>query len=346
MVVFGAGASYDSDPDRPPGTHAGGLYPGQPNRPPLASGLFAPIHQEWVHKYPQSQGLIPHLREVSPRIEEELEKLRDEAKTRPTIRRQLAAVKYYLQGVVQQSSTHWYKATDGGITNYVRLLQRIEAWREAHDEKVCFVTFNYDTLLERACVGAGLGLQLTSIPDYVKGPEYFIVRLHGSVDWFRDVQPRSNPPSFAHDLIEMAGAGEPTGPLTVWPGFEGTPPQGLFPAIAIPTQTKSDSDFICPPDHIQLLTSALSAMTRLLIVGWRGLEQHFYALWHDLPGYGQPARFPQQLERLLVIDATHDDVMAVLDNLQRGSGLRQVLVSEIAGGFTAARAHPNLEEFL
>jgi hypothetical protein len=87
-------------------------------------------------------------------------------------------------------------------------------------------------------------------------------------------------------------------------------------------------------------------MTRLLIVGWRGLEQHFYALWRDLPGYGQPARFPQQLERLLVIDASHDLVTTVLDNVQRGSRLNKVLVSEIASGFSGALSHPNLEEFL
>src|SRR5205807_4395860 len=105
MVVVGAGASYDSDPDRPPGTHAGGAYPGQAYRPPLASGLFSSVYQEWVHQYQQSQGLMTRLRAASPRVEEELERIRDEAASHPTIRRQLAAVKYYLQGVIQEAST-------------------------------------------------------------------------------------------------------------------------------------------------------------------------------------------------------------------------------------------------
>jgi hypothetical protein len=346
MVVFGAGASYDSDPDRPPGTHAGGAYPGQPYRPPLASGLFSSVYQEWVHLYAQSQGLMPRLRSAAPRVEQELERIRDESRTRTTLRRQLAAVKYYLHGVIQQSSANWYKQTDGGITNYVRLLQRIEAWRDANNEKVCFVTFNYDTLLERACTGAALGIPLANIADYIKGPEYFIIRLHGSVDWFIDARATS-PSNGAHSFIEGAGVAEPSGPVTAWPGWESTPPTGLFPAIAIPTQTKTDSDFICPPDHIELLNSALRSMTRLLIVGWRGLEQHFYVLWHGLPGYGLQARFPQQMERLLVVDASHEDVMAVLGNIVRGSGLNNIpLVSEIAGGFSAALTHPNLEEFL
>lgn len=341
LVVFGAGASYDSDLNRPPTTHANQRY-----RPPLASSLFSPMYHEWVHRYPQCQGLIPRLRAGSPRVEEELEKIRDEAKTRSTIRRQLAAVKYYLQGVVDEASTRWYLGSDGGITNYVRLLQRIEAWRDANDEQVCLVTFNYDTLLERAITGAGLGLQLTSIADYVKGPHYFIVRLHGSVDWFRDVRTVAQPAAGANTLTEMSATGEPMGPLTVWPGHEGPPPSGFFPAISIPTQTKSDNDFVCPGDHVQLLQSALRTMTRLLIIGWRGLEQHFYALWRELPGYGQPARFPQQLERLLVVDASHEDVMAVLGNVEKGSGLNRVLLSEIAGGFSAGLANPNLEEFL
>jgi len=72
---------------------------------------------------------MPRLRAASPRIEEELEKIRDEAKTRPPMRRQLAAIRYYLQGVIQSTSTSWYSETNRGVTNYVRLLQRVEAWR-------------------------------------------------------------------------------------------------------------------------------------------------------------------------------------------------------------------------
>src|ERR1700737_2733041 len=152
MVIFGAGASYDSAPDRPPATHVTYAH-----RPPLASTLFAPTYGDWVHRYPQSQGLMPRLRAASPSIEEELEKIREEAKTHPSLRRQLAAIRYYLQGVIQSTSINWYRATNGGLTNYVRLLQRVEAWRSAHNERVCLVTFNYDTLLERASTGAGLG---------------------------------------------------------------------------------------------------------------------------------------------------------------------------------------------
>jgi len=339
MVIFGAGASHDSDSDRPPATHATYAH-----RPPLASTLFAPTFGEWAHRYPQSQGLMPRLRTASPRIEEELEKIREEAKTQPPMRRQLAAIRYYLQGVIQSTSTGWYKDTNGGVTNYVRLLQRVEAWRSAHNERVCLVTFNYDTLLERACTGAGLGLRLANINEYVENEGYWVIRLHGSVDWFYYQSGQSTPSD--QELIEKSGIGLTLGNLVRIPGWDGPTPTGHFPAVAIPTQSKAGSDFICPVDHIEVLESALRSMTKLLVVGWRGQEQHFYELWHILPGFGHFARFPQQLEQLLVVDATHDDVVAVLGNMAAGAGLSNVLASEITGGFSAAMSSREIEEFL
>jgi hypothetical protein len=86
-------------------------------------------------------------------------------------------------------------------------------------------------------------------------------------------------------------------------------------------------------------------MRKLLVVGWRGLEQHFNTLWHKLPGFGQPARFPQQLEQLLGVDATHADV-GILANLQAGAGVNQVLTSEVTGGFSAAMSSREIEDFL
>jgi hypothetical protein len=50
----------------------------------------------------------------------------------------------------------------------------------------------------------------------------------------------------------------------------------LFPAIAIPVETKSG--FECPGDHLDCLRANLQGVTKILIVGWRATEKHFLNL--------------------------------------------------------------------
>lgn len=54
-------------------------------------------------------------------------------------------------------------------------------------EPVCLVTFNSDTLLEEAL--RQFGLPIASIEDYTRRhPFYRIFKLHGSIDWAREVE--------------------------------------------------------------------------------------------------------------------------------------------------------------
>jgi hypothetical protein len=86
--------------------------------------------------------------------------------------------------------------------------------------------------------------------------------------------------------------------LKVTPNYHllhGRPPKGfqmldrvrvpMFPAIAIRVQTKST--FECPDDHLAAFTAAIPEVTRLLIIGWRGSEQHMASLLHELPRAAQ-----------------------------------------------------------
>jgi hypothetical protein len=52
---------------------------------------------------------------------------------------------------------------------------------------VCIVTFNYDTMLEAALPTVGLNIR--SIGDYVAGTKHKVIKLHGSVNWGREVAP-------------------------------------------------------------------------------------------------------------------------------------------------------------
>src|SRR5690348_1085042 len=127
VVIFGAGASYDSDWRRPAPDN--GILDNY-NRPPLTKDLFDNMYKIWMIRNRPAQGLIESL-QGGQSIETSLEKFRDEAETRPSRRRQLAAVQLYLQGVLSTRPAAWYEDCSGR-TNYTRLLQRIEDWREAN----------------------------------------------------------------------------------------------------------------------------------------------------------------------------------------------------------------------
>jgi hypothetical protein len=49
----------------------------------------------------------------------------------------------------------------------------------------------------------------------------------------------------------------------------------LYPAIAIPVEKKTESHFECPDEHLAALKDFLPSVTKILIIGWRGMESHF-----------------------------------------------------------------------
>src|SRR6266566_2742188 len=98
MVVFGAGASYDSVPSRPASVSF--PRPGPSSRPPLADELF---HDDlmsfgYTRNFPQCQPIVPYLQNLrdGEAVESVLERLREEAAEYPKRHQQLAAIRYYL----------------------------------------------------------------------------------------------------------------------------------------------------------------------------------------------------------------------------------------------------------
>ena len=54
----------------------------------------------------------------------------------------------------------------------------------------------------------------------------------------------------------------------------------LFPAIALPVETKRDYE--CPDDHLECLRGYLPQITKVLSIGWRATEKHFMDLLSEL----------------------------------------------------------------
>lgn len=106
MVVFGAGASYDSYPTEP-------ANPDRPVawRPPLARELFShPEIYPQIEKFPRCAPVVPRLNNPpeGSSLELELERLQSEADQGDTERQsQLTAIRYYLQYVIFLCQSNW-----------------------------------------------------------------------------------------------------------------------------------------------------------------------------------------------------------------------------------------------
>ena len=85
MVIFGAGASYDSVASRRPSEYPRGALL---SRPPLARELFLPedVFAESLSRYPQCNPIVPYL-QTGENLEHTLEALQAEAETDPERKR-------------------------------------------------------------------------------------------------------------------------------------------------------------------------------------------------------------------------------------------------------------------
>jgi hypothetical protein len=346
MVIFGAGASYDSlDDYRASEPNSTGSIAVRHLRPPLANELFQKRESfdACLDAYGECTPVVLRLRRLAPttNLEHELEGIRAEADYDSERHVQVHAIRYYLRRVIAKCQEDWY-ALSSGVTNYAYLMDRLRNWQAKSGEPVRLVTFNYDTLLERACARA-VSLYLTTIHSYVSRPDYQIFKPHGSVNWVRIVENKIEAEHGPYAEHEIIGLGQE---LRLSPGhhisdagetsFEG---KWIYPAIAIPVEHKSV--FECPENHLQKLRSCLSEVTRLLVVGWRGTEQHFLKLWGEVA--------PLSLKRVEVVAGSRREAAAIQQALE-AAGLRAEYrlfpQPGPAAGFSEFVTGPEMDDFL
>jgi hypothetical protein len=331
MVIFGAGASYDSAPSHPP------LPSGQPDslwecRMPLADQLFEEraLFATILERFHDAQPVVPWLRhlERGKTVESVLEQLQAEADSDPRRHRQLAAIRYYLQSAIWDCESTWDREAARGVTNYKGLLDLIEHARKPK-ETVCIVTFNYDMMLEAAL--PTVGIEIRSIGDYIANKSYKIIKLHGSVNWGREVEPPLNNLAAVGDgrlvteLIERAANLTMTDRYHVinhHPFVRLDAQRVLVPAIAIPVQRKGG--FECPTEHLTALQECLPQVRSLLVIGWRATDAPFLDLLRTKGLQGLNG---------LVVAGSPGAAREVIDNLMKGldqpTGFR-----EAPAGFT------------
>jgi hypothetical protein len=340
MVVFGAGASHDSDPLRPSPT-------GDAWRPPLANGLFA-VREEFfgaLDKYPQLHPVLHYVRNLPDGVllEQRLAELQVEQDEFPSRARELAAVRYYLQKAIWDCGDNWFGMAHGS-SNYSTLLRQLKRWNEKTNQTVALVTFNYDTLLERAYSGAFdvdpvAPSDSGELPGYLTLSSFPILKPHGSVNWGRRIRQA--------DLMFPYGASGPqnliarAADIKTVEFFEilleagqvasSKPPQWLFPALAIPVDTKSKFEF--PQSHLHVLVDSIPKVDRLVTIGWRASEHHFLDLWSG--------KVHKDL-RVLVVSPGSPDITR--DNLNTGGITGEFTL--LHNGFTAFATSSALETWL
>ena len=286
LVVFGAGSSYDSYPQVPasaPPTVQLSARTAE-DRPPLANQLFdnRGIFLLLMEKFKDCQAVVPMLRQSGASVEKKLAELREQGKTFPLARRELAAIQYYLHFALWDCQEQWYNR-HRGITNFATLLREIERWRFETNEYVCFVTFNYDTMLESA-METVLRLTAQSMDSYRDWKNYSLFKLHGSVDWGRVVEHSWGAQTadfFYRPLIDSVERGVAsiteryelcTRDMSPKPPVAG---MVLYPALSIPVEKKDE--FSCPAEHVAALEALLPRVTKVITIGWRATEAEFLA---------------------------------------------------------------------
>jgi len=329
LVVLGAGASLDFAAQR---------LDELTWRPPVTDGLVedSQRNRRLLNLIPgrAASGLVATLRQAlapggGTALEATLDKMSQEAGEET---REFLAFRFYLQSLLQECSTRGV-AEVGGATNHSILVRTIELWRRRRNERVLYVTFNYDTILDQALAGQydwEPHLDSRRLDRYISSDEFRLFKLHGSCNWgqaVHDTRPELSLDLDTWDAVEcrremldMVTRAE----MTLADDYRLLPPvvdaiercqfrtkdgknHLLVPALAIPLATKAA--FACPVSHQLELVRHLPLVDRVLAIGWKGGESHFVKLLTKI----------RAESRLLVVDPSEETLRRVPRLLQEAS---------------------------
>jgi hypothetical protein len=343
VVITGAGASYDCAGPRV--STRGGV------RPPLVTQLFdtavdeRPVFAEILHEYPRAEqaaaDIRPHIKSQENAIP--LERFLRERLFESTdnyTRQRYLAIPLYLQHLLHRTATTDSESAPGYTPhpdNYDRLVNAALALDEA-----VFVTLNYDDLLDRRLF-INESEPPTDLDAYVvPGRRWSLVKLHGSINWGREVEDafveRPISPgvqeTFTEAFSRVEDFEERLSPQIEFcdgrnladyrykplpPGSTrgqrmwSTSPRGTlrYPALAVPLG--AEDELVCPPSHLSFLRKRLQAQDglNLLVIGYSGLDTEVLKLLRESEN---------TIRRLLVVDPSEKHAMQAAENIGRAFG--------------------------
>lgn len=298
MIILGAGASYDSIfTDDNANEEESAYYSDFLNwRPPLGKDLFSYNHEfdSIIKSFPGAESFQSEISACDD-IEELFQNKYELSKQRNgiNIHLQIINVQFYLQALFEAISRRYIKFAP---SNYDILVRKAYEYYIKTDEQILFVTFNYDTLLEKS-IEKICNFKIEGMEDYIKHP-LKIIKPHGSWNWFRKTKVIDD---LGRALISQGSFSrylyDPTHLQTSLNmidslledfyllnlTFDQLGMQHtnflLFPQIIIPLRTKDD--FVLPQSHLEELWKFLEGVNEILIIGWKANEAHFHKMMKE-----------------------------------------------------------------
>ncbi|HEX9896660.1 MAG TPA: SIR2 family protein [Dehalococcoidales bacterium] len=286
-VVLGAGASADVWNGSAPILSRGNY------KPPLARDLFAiekhPSYFNILNLYLGAKSLAAVLSPKSEtrefNLEDQLRKLAEHKDKR--IHQQFKYIPPYLRDLLWHAS-YQYTHTPG---TYIQLIHALLADKPHH---VLFLVLNYDTLLEQALALFDPTIDFNEIHSYIgKERQAKVVKLHGSINWFKLIGTSSQPwetlvdsqdvfQKVKEDKIYLYNSGGPLMSILI----SGNRP---YPILTAPLAGKGVADMVCPETHIQFAKEFLKGCEKFLIIGCSGLDNDLLALLDEaIPSEANP----------------------------------------------------------
>jgi hypothetical protein len=299
LVIIGAGASYDCIPGGPNGPATPIKVENLPAltypdfRPPLTQQLVAegPLTGITLDRYKACRSLVDYLRreladeEQAPTLEHALHRYGEDSRYDSMIDRHMTAFRFYLRDLLW-SCTDYVTSPEliAGVTNYVTLVRRLTRWAGQQLACVCYVSFNFDLLLENAVASHYFpDFDPFNRAEYLNYARFKILKPHGSVHWAWPVNDGSvvGARSVADDAVRLApevGVNERELRTETTPYHRldlsraGNVPIQI-PALALPVAEKTG--FVWPQEQSDYLDGLQGRVQRVLTIGWRAAEPHF-----------------------------------------------------------------------
>lgn len=273
FVIVGAGASHDAASSWPENRV-------EFVRPPLVKDLFNERYREILARYPLAQSAAPEIRDhlrnggEGPAVSLEAH-LRSQYKDSrdPYDLRRFYSISLYLQDLIWRASGNeglHFDHTDRLVTTLLRNFHR-----------VCFITLNYDLILDQALAKLD---PINNIAAYVNYGRWSLVKLHGSVNWgYAPVDnvsvddPPADLPDHLSGQIHLGGRAGAIEGRNEPPRYLGRDPSSkqakLFPALTVPVG--EEDELVCPPNHLKHLDSLLQEAEELdlLILGYSAYDR-------------------------------------------------------------------------
>ncbi len=291
LVIFGAGASYDS-------IHS--YYNELSNaneswKPPLANEIFSNRESflEIIKDYEGALSLKSAAK-VHDYIEEYFQELWDFAvdNNDNLSLSKIINTQYFFQRLFFKISN---KYCNIGDSNYDIMSNFAYKYTTEYNKEIVFVSFNYDILLEKA-IEKTLHIEFRSIDDYLKYNIKYI-KPHGSCNWFKnfkdlegkgvifDKTGKNNETfvknlykkNISYEIIERRLEDE----IVIRDEFNTKDRFGL-PQLLLPLKNKDE--FVMPNSHLNYLKKYLKKVDAILIIGWKGTEEKFQNLLQECIG--------------------------------------------------------------